>query len=86
MRQYQFVTGISLVLLETEINRMAAEEPLMRLKQILHVQGSGFVAVLERKLDDDAVPAEPVRPSRPKPDPVKPRKDSVKEPRARRRG
>jgi hypothetical protein len=51
MRQYQFVTGISLALLQDEVNRLAADHPDLTLNQVLHVPAHGFVAVLARDVD-----------------------------------
>jgi hypothetical protein len=51
MRQYQFVTGISLALLQDEVNRLAADHPDLTLNQVLLVPAHGFVAVLQREVE-----------------------------------
>ena len=51
MRQYQFVTRISLALLQDEVNRLAADDPDLMLNQVLLVPAHGFVAVLAREVD-----------------------------------
>jgi hypothetical protein len=66
-------------MLEAEVNRIASEEPLMKLKQVLMIPGAGFVAVVERDDYETAAPAEPVEPARPKPAPVKPREEERKQ-------
>ena len=54
-RKYQFVTAVSITALEASLNTMAAQNEEFTLRQILYVQGSGFVAALERE-EDDAPP------------------------------
>ncbi len=71
MPRYQFVTGISLSLLEEEINRMVAEEPGLALNQVLQVPGAGFVGVVERDISAPLAQPEPAEPAKPKP--TKPR-------------
>jgi len=63
MRQYQFVIGISLALLQDEVNRLAAESPELTLNQILHVPGQGFVGIIERHVE--AAPHTPLGPGKP---------------------
>lgn len=46
-RKYQFVVGVNLATLETDVNRLVAERPGMKLNQVLYVQGTGFIGVME---------------------------------------
>ena len=47
MSKYQFIVGVSLVDLETQLNNKASAEPDLNFKQMLFVPGTGFVAVVE---------------------------------------
>ena len=47
MPRYQFLVGVSLTALEEELNRMVSGEPSLKLHQVLYIQGTGFVAVVE---------------------------------------
>jgi len=47
MRKYQFVVGVSLPVLEDEVDRLVQDEPGLKLIQVLYAAGSGFVAVVE---------------------------------------
>jgi hypothetical protein len=48
MRAYQFIVGVSLSALEKELNQVANHKDFVGLNQVLHVQGIGFIAVVER--------------------------------------
>ncbi len=48
MRRYQFIVGVSLAALEAELNRIANDEDFVELRQVFYVQGTGFVAAVER--------------------------------------
>lgn len=47
--RFQFVVGVSLPVLEKELNEVDAE---LELRQIFYAQGAGFVAVLEHPAPD----------------------------------
>lgn len=59
MPRYQFITGVSLVALEEELNRVTSNEPSLELKQVFYAQGTGFVALIEHS---ESVVVEPTKP------------------------
>lgn len=53
MARYRFITAVSLAALEQDLNRAAADDASLDLVQVLHVPGTGFVAVVEVDEDED---------------------------------
>ena len=51
MARYRFITAVSLAALQQDLNRAAADDASLDLVQVLHVPGTGFVAVVE--VDED---------------------------------
>ncbi|MEO6921018.1 MAG: hypothetical protein ABI171_18710 [Collimonas sp.] len=52
--RYQFLVGANLATLETDLNRLATDNPGLNLNQVFYVQGTGFVGVLERPVEHTA--------------------------------
>lgn len=48
MPRYEFIIGVSLSMLEQELNRRVASDPCLALNQVMYAPGTGFVAVVER--------------------------------------
>ncbi|WP_211441257.1 hypothetical protein [Collimonas humicola] len=52
--KYRFVVGVNLATFETDVNRLAADSPCLKLNQLLYVQGIGFIGVMENAADGNA--------------------------------
>jgi len=52
--KYRFVVGVNLVTLEADVNRLASDSPCLKLNQLLYVQGTGFIGVMENEAGETA--------------------------------
>ena len=57
MSKYKFLVGVTPAALEAELNSADAQEPLLKLRQVLLAPGTGFIAVVEYP-DGGPIPAE----------------------------